>query len=313
MKINTKDMSVEEWRQLRKKSIGGSDAATILGLNKWKSPYELVLEKRGVIADIPDNDAMRTGRDLEDYVAKRFEEATGKKVRKSNFMHYKEEAPYLSANVDREIVGENAALECKTTSAFNKNDFENGEIPLYYYCQCVHYMNVLGYAKMYLAVLVGGQKFYHFEIPRQESEIEALQRAEEEFYKKYMEGDEDPSELVTGSDSDGDILQKMYPKETETETLLLFDLEEQIEEMERLKEEQKEMERKIKEIENRVKAEMGEFEKGIMNRYTVTWKSQNRTSIDTKKLKAEEPEVAKRYMTTSTSRVFRVKKNKEDK
>lgn len=78
-KISTKGMSRDEWLQLRQKTIGGSDAAAIIGLNKWETPYSVWAEKTGRIAHTEDNEAMRTGRDLEEYVAKRFEEATGKK------------------------------------------------------------------------------------------------------------------------------------------------------------------------------------------------------------------------------------------
>ena len=65
-----------------------------------------------------DNEAMREGRDLEEYVARRFMEETGKKVRRANAMFYDEEKPFMLADVDRMIVGENAGLECKTASPF---------------------------------------------------------------------------------------------------------------------------------------------------------------------------------------------------
>lgn len=65
-----------------------------------------------------DNEAMRQGRELEDYVARRFTEATGKKVRRANFMYYDEKYPFMLADVDRMVVGENAGLECKTASPY---------------------------------------------------------------------------------------------------------------------------------------------------------------------------------------------------
>ena len=60
----------EEWLQDRMKGIGGSDAGVILGVNPWKPPYAIWAEKTG-LADlsIKDNEPMRQGRDLEDYVA----------------------------------------------------------------------------------------------------------------------------------------------------------------------------------------------------------------------------------------------------
>ena len=155
---STKGMDIEEWRNLRRKSLGGSDASVIVGLNNWKSSYTLWADKKGYLPNTEDNEAMRIGSDLEEYVARRFTEATGKKVKRRNYMFLHDKYDFITANVDREIVGEKAGLECKTTNVFAKSDFENGEIPLYYYCQCMHYMAVMGYEKMYLAVLVLGKK-----------------------------------------------------------------------------------------------------------------------------------------------------------
>jgi putative phage-type endonuclease len=82
---NTKDMSRFDWLNVRSKYVGGSDASIVLGVNKWKSPFELWLEKSGQI-DIKENDngneAMYWGNVLEEVVAKEFTARTGKKVRR---------------------------------------------------------------------------------------------------------------------------------------------------------------------------------------------------------------------------------------
>ena len=69
--ISTKGMSREEWLKLRKKTIGGSDAAAVVGLSKWASPYSVWADKTGKVPDKEDSEAMRQGRDLEEYVASR--------------------------------------------------------------------------------------------------------------------------------------------------------------------------------------------------------------------------------------------------
>lgn len=83
-KIPTLGMRREDWLEERRKSIGGSDAAGILGLNRYASPFTLWLDKTGKLPEKEETEAMRIGRDLEDYVAKRWSEATGKKVRREN-------------------------------------------------------------------------------------------------------------------------------------------------------------------------------------------------------------------------------------
>ena len=80
--IPTIGMSREEWLEHRRNTIGGSDAAALLGLNRWSSPLSVYMDKKGITPDKPDNLAMRLGREFEDVVAKLFEEQTGKRGRR---------------------------------------------------------------------------------------------------------------------------------------------------------------------------------------------------------------------------------------
>lgn len=89
MSKSTLEMSHQEWLEDRKKGIGGSDVGTILGLNKWKSPYQLWLEKTGqVVLEESGSEPAYWGNVLEEVVAKEFQERTGKK--------YAEETKYLN-------------------------------------------------------------------------------------------------------------------------------------------------------------------------------------------------------------------------
>lgn len=128
MKISLKGKSREDWLRLRKNGIGGSDAGAICGMNPYSSPMKVYLDKISDEIDMVDNEAMRVGRDLEDYVAKRFMEETGKKVRRSNFMYVNDQYSFMLADIDRLIVGENAALECKTTNIIYLNKWKNGSV-----------------------------------------------------------------------------------------------------------------------------------------------------------------------------------------
>lgn len=304
---STKNMSMDQWRKLRKNSLGGSDAAVVLGLNKWKSEYTLWADKKELIPESEDNEAMRVGRDLEEYVAMRFKEATGKKVRKRNYMFLHDDYDFISANIDREIIGENAGLECKTTNVYAKSDFESGEIPLYYYCQCMHYMAVMGYEKMYLAVLVLGKAFYWFEIKRDDAEVKSLINAEVKWWNKYMTGNEIPP--LDGSESTAGTLAKMYPEDNGSVTYnscLKSDAENYV----NLKARIAELNKSLEEYENKIKAGIGEAEKCIIGKYEAVWKKQNRCSFDTKRLKAERPEIYKEFLKETSIRTFKIKEAK---
>lgn len=303
--VSTLQLDHDKWLEYRKKSIGGSDCATIIGLNKYKSSYTLWAEKKGYFDNFSnDTEIMRQGRDFEEYVAQRFCEVTGKKVRKRNYMFLHDDYDFISANVDREIVGENAGLECKTTSVYNKTYFENGEIPEYYYCQCMHYMAVMGYEKMYLAVLVLSKKFYWFEIQRDETEIKALIDTEVYWWNKYILGNEIPE--IDGSDSTLNAVRYIN-KDIVTDVKDISKLDDVLNEYEAVSKQKKFIENKEKELKNNIISFMGSNEIGNSNKYSVSYKAQKRTSIDTTLLKKELPEVYNKYSKTSETRVLRIK------
>ena len=110
--VSTSGMDHATWLEYRKKGIGGSDAGSICGLNPYATAISVYQDKtQEEVTEKADNESMRQGRDLEEYVARRFMEETGKKVRRANSIFYMEENPFMLANVDRLIVGENTDLE----------------------------------------------------------------------------------------------------------------------------------------------------------------------------------------------------------
>lgn len=205
------------WLKQRSKGIGGSDAGTVMGVNEYKSAFTLWAEKTGQI-DAPrqSSEAIRLGHDLEDYVAKRFCEAEGKRVKRSSFCFESKERPYMRANVDRLVIGENAVLECKTANMMKGSSYKKDEIPATYYYQCLHYMAVLGLDRVYLAVLVFSHGLYTFVIDRSDPQIqqdmEYLVQKEEEFWKHVEDGTRPE---IDGSESTADTVAALYGREPE--------------------------------------------------------------------------------------------------
>lgn len=303
----TTELSREEWLSYRRRGIGGSDAATIVGLQRFGSELELWADKRGLLPDKEDTEVMRQGRDFEEYVARRWSETTGKKVRKLNYIIMNPDYPYSLANIDREVVGENAGLECKTTSLYNKSDFEGGEIPPAYYVQCQHYMAVMEYDRMYLAVLVLSGGFYTFQIERDEAEITALMAKEELWWMSYILVNEQPP--ADGSDSADEVLRKLHPRDNGG-TKLLMSKEDELRRLDELNSEIGELEKERDAIKQGIMQELGDAGAGESQRWRVTWKSQVSRRVDSKVLQEKYPEVYEECTKVSTSRVFRTKKIK---
>ena len=156
--ISTLNLSKEDWLRYRKCGITGTDAGAILGLNPYRSAFQVYHDKISDTTENIDNEAMRQGRDLEDYVAQRFTEATGLKVRRANAIYQSEEHPLLLADFDRLIVGQKAGLECKTVSPFSADKWADGKIPAHYLAQVDHYLAVSGFDCWYVAALIFGRE-----------------------------------------------------------------------------------------------------------------------------------------------------------
>ena len=302
-KIPTLPMSHEEWLAHRQKSIGGSDASAIIGLNPWASAFSVWADKLGKIPPKEDNEAMRQGRDLEDYVAKRFMEKTGKKVRRENHFIINPFYPFAHANVDRMIIGEDAGLECKTTTALNMKQFKNGEYPDTYYVQCVHYMAVTGCKKWYLAVLVLGKGFYTFEIERDEDEIKALMKSEADFWK-LVEAKTPP--MTDGTEATSKAISTLYPQShNESANLMAYELD--LTQYVNLTASIKHLEKRRDEAANKVKAFLGDLGCGESDRFRVSWKTASKSTFDVNRFKKEHGDIdLTPYYTESTYRTFKV-------
>jgi putative phage-type endonuclease len=303
IKISTKDMPHEEWLEHRRKRIGGSDASAIIGMNKYSSAYTVWADKLGKIPPKEDNETMRLGRDLEDYVAKRFTEATGKKVRRENNILINPDIPFAHANVDRMIVGEDAGFEAKTTSVLNLSKFKNGEYPENYYVQCVHYLMVTGCKRWYLGVLVLGVGFKRYVIERDEGEIEALRKSEEDFWEYVKSGN---APMADGSDSTSETLRSIYP-ESNGDTVSLMAFEGDLRQYMTLKSLEDDVKKQKEEVANRIKDFMKEASKGETNTFKVSWVSSIRSTFDHKRFAEDNPGVnLTDYYKSTPTRTFKV-------
>lgn len=293
----------DEWLKNRMQGIGGSDAGAIIGVNEYKSAYALWCEKTGRIIKDIDNEAMRLGRDLEDYVAQRFCEATGKKVRRSGFSYQSEEHPFMLANVDRLIVGEDAGLECKTTNMLTRTRYDKRDIPASYYAQCMHYMAVTGLKKWYIAILVLNKGFFWYEINRDENEINALIEAEEDFWECVTN---DNAPLIDESQSTSEAIAELHCNPTE-EMVDIFGFAEEMEQYLTVKEQIKKLESEKNRFENIFKDQIGDASRGTLGNYMINWKKQTRNSVDSKKLQKDYPAIYDECLKSSSFRKFEVK------
>ena len=298
-----------DWLRERQCGIGGSDVGAILGVNKYKTPFEVYIEKTEPITEVKEqSESAYFGDIFEDVVAKEFEKRTGKKVRRDR-RHYKHKAyPFMVANIDRRIVGENAILECKTANQFLANEWQDDEIPASYLLQVQHYLVVTGAEIGYIAVLIGGQKFIWKEIQRDEELIEMIIEAEQNFWKKVQ--DKTPPALDGSSAAEKYLSEKYSNAEVGKVEQLGFEYKEKIKNYFELKEQKDYLDIQIKEVENQIKAELKDAEFGFTPGYSISWKNVSSNRVDSKRLKSEYPEIYKEVLKENKSRRFLIKEDK---
>ena len=302
--VSTLNLDKKEWLKYRKKGIGGSDAGAVCGLNPYRTAMQVYNDKISDTIEEIDNEAMRQGREFEDYVARRFTEATGKKVRRANAMFCHESYPFMLADVDRMVVGENAGLECKTASPFMAEHWKDGKIPLSYQIQCYHYMTVCNADAWYIAVLIYGKDFKYYRLERDESMLADLVRIEQDFWENHVQKRILPK--PDGSKLADSVIAEYY-KNSVAEILPLKGFDDKLRRRQELKEDMEQMEREKKKIEQELKLYLGEAEQAENEQYRVSWKSVSSSRVDEARLKEEQPEIYAQYQKVIQSRRLMVK------
>lgn len=303
--VSTLNLSREEWLKYRKKGICGTDAGAITGFNPYVSAFSVYKDKTSDEISEFDNEAMRQGRDMEDYVARRFMEETGKQVRRANAIYENEKHPIMLADFDRLIVGEKAGLECKTVSPYSADKWSDGKIPMHYQMQVQHYLAVSGYDCWYIAALIFGRDFIIRKIERDEELINNLIVIEENWWKKHIVENTIPE--PDGSTAYTKLLNEYYHSDRD-KTVQLYGMDKTLERRGEIDSLIKKLNTEKEAIDQRIKINLEDASYGETEKYKVSWIDTVQNRIDSKKLKAENPDIYNGYLNEVHSKRFTVKK-----
>ncbi len=204
--IPTAQLSTDEWRRLRQRGIGGSDAAHVVlspEQFRYADPAKIFREKTDALSAEEESLPCMIGHALEGLCARLFERETGRTVRRMNQMLVSREHPYMIADIDRKLCGVSEGLECKCVGQFSARRkiedpetgesrwidiFESGDAETVFtykpewYMQVQHYLSVTGWNKWHLAVIVLNNRFCRYEVARDEDLIGVLRESEAEFW-----------------------------------------------------------------------------------------------------------------------------------
>ena len=307
---STENLPYADWLEYRKQGIGGSDAAAVCGISRYKSPVELWMEKTDQLPYQEAGEAAYWGTQLEDLVKAEFTKRTGIEVKAVDQILQSAEHPFMLANLDGICEHPDYGIcgfEAKTASAYKANEWEN-TIPDEYQLQIQHYMAVTGYKGFYIAVLIGGNTFRWKFIERDEELISMLVEREENFWKHVQECI--PPQLDGSAASAQFLAQKFASAVPKSQTMLPDAAEEVLREYDTACEELERITEQKQRAENLLKQMLGEHEIGRINDRTITWKSISQERLDTKALKAAYPDLYQKYANKTSYRRFSAKASK---
>jgi putative phage-type endonuclease len=296
------DLPREEWLAARRRGIGGSDIAAILGMDPYRSPLEVFLDKLGERPDVPRSvelsEAAAWGHRLEPVVAAAFAERTGLRPVPAPGMLAHVERPWMLATVDRlfaeDVEGEPAGvLEVKTRSAYQLDEWADG-VPDAPALQTHWYLTVTGYARAYVAALIGGQRLIVHRIERDDGLAAHLVEAAGDFWRRVQHREPPP---VDGSPATAELLAHLYDVTPDAVTVADPDVLPLVEERRALKARAQQLADELADVETRLKAAAGAAEVvKVRGEVAFTWKANG--AFATRRFAEAHPELAATYTRT---------------
>lgn len=294
----------------RRSGIGGSDAAAILGLNPWKSSYQLWLEKTGQTEQREPSEKMQWGNILEEPIALAFSHKTGRLISPSEHTHYHSEHKWMYAHPDRLIDPKDnmpaAILECKNTANPKLGWGEEGTdiIPAYYLIQVQHTMACVGehIKEAFVAVLINGSDFRIYPIKRDDELIAMMIEREKAFWENHVIPGIAP-EVTTDED-----INHFFPKSKEASVDVSPDIQSALDTYKSNIEWIDNLEKQNESLRVSIKKHMGECSKlvGRKGETLATWKTHESSKFDTTRFKTEKPEIYEVYKKKAEVRTFRL-------
>ncbi len=291
-------MTHYEWLKKRQFGIGGSDVAAILGMNPYKTPFDVWIDKTGSEPiEIPDNPRMRAGRMLEPVIAELYTQETGNKVQYDNKVRVHKEYPFLLANIDRSILSNNGrgtgVLEIKATSKYAFEQWEDEGLPKPTYLQIQHYLSITGRKWGDVAVLIDGYDIRIIPVEYDSETIKLMTAQLISFWRNNV------LKIIPPEPINEEDIKKMYPNPTSGKTIkAALETYEIIQELRILKDKIKPLEKEKKKLSEQVKLMMTDAE--ILNfggEIIATWKqSKSSEKFNTTQFRIEHPDLYKKYL-----------------
>ena len=309
--VNTKNLSREDWLQVRKQGIGSSDAAAACGIHPYLSMLELWMIKTGRMSSdidasnhngIEGYSPLYWGNTLEPMVAKYYQEHTGNKVRRVNaiLQHPDPDKAFMLANLDYAITGSDEVqiLECKTAGEHGAKLWKHG-VPLYVTCQVQHQLAVTGKQAAHICVLLCGHEAKIYKVERDERLISSIVEHESLFWQ-YVQTDTPPT--PDHSESAARALKQLYPTPKPSSKVDLRDddgANKLFEQLLSYRDYMQELEQRHDQVKHQLQTLIADNEVAVFSMGAISWKrSKDSVGLDSKAVIKAHPELLAKFSKT---------------
>jgi len=178
------DQGTPEWLEWRQRGIGGSDAPAVMGENRYRSRAALLRDKRGPYREVPQNEAMRRGVELEPIARDAYAERIGHPVAPLCLQSTRHE--WLRASVDGICSERRVVVEIKCGRATHAETVRTGRVPRHYYGQLQHILAVTGFDAIDFWCWMPGATTLHLPVARDEDYLARLLAEEARFWEEVL-------------------------------------------------------------------------------------------------------------------------------
>lgn len=288
----------------RRKFIGGSDAAAILGISPWSTPLDVFLQKTQPPAPVdPGRERYFTrGKRMEPYVLDLMAEETGLVIVQRNRRYRDPLAVFLAAEIDAETADAN--IEIKTVSPFKAKEWgeeRTDEVPVHYVAQAMHGLMVTGRDLCIFGVLIGGDDFRVYRVERDDETIAAM-RAKEILFWAQVQRNEPPAPTNAA-----DVL-KLFAKDAGVSIEATAEILNAYNRLRECRDIVKSQEQEIGALEETIKLFMADAATlTCCGKVLATWKSQSTNRFNQKAFSEAHSNLFNQFKEVSDHRVFRIK------
>ena len=274
-----------EWYEERRRYVGASEVASILGLNPYQTPFEVWAVKTGQMEPFKGNEVTRLGNVFEPVIIDEAERELGPIARTCT---YAREGSIVRAELDGQVVSSGEPVEAKTAGLMSGRvgpDWgddglvtEVGQIPEHYYVQVQAQLYVSSRELAHLFALLPGRGFVHYQIEAEEKVQKGIMDSVDDWWQRHVVGDEVPD--ITVATPSKAVLDRLH-RDPHDVADLGDDVDGWFNELQLAKSYKSDADRAVKDLNAKIIAALGNCEIGVTpNGRRVTYKETARKGYE---------------------------------